>query len=257
MQLQANTLKRALREGRPQIGLWCSLVSPIATEIAAGAGFDWVLIDMEHAANEVGTVLAQLHAVQASGATPIVRQPANDTVLTKRLLDIGVQSVLIPMVNSAAEARQIVAATRYPPNGVRGVATATRASRFGRIKDYHLRAQEELCVIVQVETREALDQLDAIAAVEGVDCVFIGPSDLSAALGHLGNANEPSVREAIAGAIKRIQVAGKAPGILTGVEADAKHWLELGALFVGVGADVGILARQTEALAAKFGLPRA
>jgi 4-hydroxy-2-oxoheptanedioate aldolase len=256
MQLPTNKLKRGLREGRAQIGLWCSLVSPIATEVVAGAGFDWVLIDMEHAANEVNTVLAQLHAVSASGVSPIVRQPANDPVLTKRLLDIGVQSFLIPMVNSAEEARQVVAATRYPPHGMRGVATATRASQFGRIKDYHKLAQNEICVIVQVETREALAQLDAIAAVEGVDCVFIGPSDLSAALGHLGNSSEPSVREAIAGAFKRIQGAGKAAGILTGVEADAKHWLELGALFCGVGADIGILARQSEALAAKFGLPR-
>ncbi len=256
MQIKPNTLKRALNAGKPQIGLWCSLVSPIATEVAAGAGFDWLLIDMEHAANEVGTVLAQLHAVSASSAAPIVRQPANDAVLTKRLLDIGVQSFLIPMVNSAEEARQAVAATRYPPHGIRGVATTTRASQFGRIKDYHKHAQEEICVIVQVETREALTQLDAIAAVEGVDCVFIGPSDLSAALGHLGNASDPSVRAAIADAFKRVQRAGKAPGILTGVEADAKHWLELGALFCGVGADIGILARQSEALAAKFGLPR-
>lgn len=256
MQIKPNTLKRALNAGKPQIGLWCSLVSPIATEIVAGAGFDWLLIDMEHAANELGTVLAQLHALQASSVAPIVRQPFRDAVLTKRLLDIGVQSFLIPMVNSAEEAKDVVAATRYPPQGYRGVATSTRASNFGRIKDYHKTAHEEICVIVQVETREALAQLDAIAAVEGVDAVFIGPSDLSAALGHLGNSGDPSVRAAITDAIARIKRAGKAPGILTGVEADAKHWLELGALYVGVGADVGILARQAEALAARFGLPR-
>jgi 4-hydroxy-2-oxoheptanedioate aldolase len=197
-------------------------------------------------------VHSQLQAAVGGTAHPVVRPPWNDTVVIKRFLDIGVQSFLIPYVQNEAEARAAVAATRYPPKGVRGVATASRASRFGRVKDYFARAEEELCVIVQLESRVALGNLEAIAAVEGVDGLFIGPSDLSADLGHLGNAGHPEVQAAIEDAIRRIQACGKVAGFLTGDEPLARRYIELGCLVAAVGADIGILARGSEQLAARF-----
>jgi len=185
----------------------------------------------------------------------VVRVPWNDMVNIKRVLDIGAQSLLIPYVQTAEEARSAVAHTRYPPGGVRGVAGTTRATRFGRVKEYAHRAHEEICVLVQVETQPALDNIEAICAIEGVDGVFIGPADLHASMGHAGEIANPKVKPLIDDAIRRIRKAGKAPGILTPNEADARHWLECGALFVAVGADVGILARGAEALAAKFKRP--
>jgi len=250
--LSVNALKAALRAGQPQIGLWSTLASPVAAEIVAGSGFDWVLFDTEHAPNDVTDIHRLLQATQGSATNVVVRPSWNDAVLLKRLLDIGVQSFVVPFVQNADEARRAVAATRYPPAGIRGVATTTRANRYGRVQDYLRRANEEICVIVQIETRQALDNLEAIAAIDGVDGLFIGPNDLAADLGHLGDHAHPEVRAAIDDAIVRMRAAGKAPGILTGVEADARHWLALGCLFVGVGNDAGVLARQTEALAAKF-----
>jgi 2-keto-3-deoxy-L-rhamnonate aldolase RhmA len=250
--MPVNVLKRALVEGRPQIGLWSTLASPTAAEIVAGSGFDWVLLDTEHAPTDIGDVHRLLQAVQGSATNIVVRPSWNDAVLFKRLLDIGVQSFVVPFVQSAAEASRAVAATRYPPAGVRGVATTTRATEYGRVKDYLPKANDEICVIVQIETRQALANIEAIAAVDGVDGLFIGPSDLAADMGHLGDNAHRDVRAAIDEAIVRIRTAGKAPGILTPVEADARHWLALGCLFVGVGNDAGVLARQTEALAAKF-----
>jgi 4-hydroxy-2-oxoheptanedioate aldolase len=247
-----NTFKRAIRELRVQIGLWCSLCSNIGAEVIAGAGFDWILIDTEHAPNELSTVLSQLQALGGGTAAPVVRPAWNDRILMKRLLDIGVQNLLIPNVQSPEEAREAVAATRYPPEGNRGVAVAHRAIRYGRTKDYFKRANEEICVLVQIETRQALKNIEAIAAVEGVDGLFIGPSDLAADLGHLGEPGHAEVRNAIEGALKRIRKAGKAPGILAPVEADARHWLSVGCVVLGVGSDVNLLARHSEALAAKF-----
>ena len=252
MEVPVNRLKRALRDGQPQIGLWSTLTSPVATEVVAGSGFDWVLLDTEHAPNDVTSVHRQLQAMQGSAASAVVRPYWNDAVLFKRLLDIGVQSLLVPFVQNADEARLAVAATRYPPEGVRGVATTIRANRYGRAKDYLHRAHDEICVIVQVETPQAIANVEAIAAVEGVDGLFIGPSDLAASMGHLGDNGHPDVRVEIEHAIQRIRATGKCAGILAPIEADARHWLELGCLFVGVGNDTGILARQTEALAAKF-----
>ena len=252
MDFPVNPLKRALLEGRPQIGLWSCLGSHICAEIVAGSGFDWVVLDTEHAPTELTMVHQQLQAMQGSPTTAVVRPAWNDAVLFKRLLDVGVQSFVVPFVQTADEARRAVAATRYPPDGIRGVATTTRAGRYGRIKDYLTRANGEILVIVQVETRAALAGLDAIAAVDGVDGLFVGPSDLAADMGHLGNSGHPDVRRTIDDAIVRIQAAGKVAGILAPVEADARHWLELGCLFVAVGNDAGILARQTEALAAKY-----
>jgi 4-hydroxy-2-oxoheptanedioate aldolase len=252
MELPRNAFKRALQAGKAQIGLWSSLSSNYTVEVIAGAGFDWILLDTEHSPNDLESVLGQLQAAAPYPTTPIVRVPWNDMVAIKRVLDIGAQSLLIPYVSSAEEARNAVSYTRYPPQGVRGVAGTTRAARFGRIKDYAKRAHEELCVLVQVETQQGLDQIEAICAVDGVDGVFIGPADLHASLGYTGETTNPEVLPIIDEAIRRIRKAGKAPGILTPVEADARRWLECGALFVAVGADVGLLARGAEALRAKF-----
>lgn len=252
MELPQNAFKRALKAGKAQIGLWSSLSSNYTVEVIAGAGFDWILLDSEHSPNDLESLLTQLQAAAPYPGTPIVRVPWNDMVTIKRVLDIGVQSLLVPYVSTAEEARNAVSYTRYPPKGLRGVAGTTRATRFGRIKDYARRAHEELCVLVQVETQQGLDQIEAICAVEGVDGVFIGPADLHASLGYTGETANPKVLPVIDEAIRRIRKAGKAPGILTPVEADAKRFLECGALFVAVGADVGILARGAEALRARF-----
>ena len=252
MDLPANTFKRALKANKLQIGLWSSLSSHYAVELLAGSGFDWLLLDTEHSPNDLESVLQQLQAAAPYPTHPVVRVPWNDMVTIKRYLDIGAQSLLIPYVQNAEEAKAAVAYTRYPPKGVRGVAGATRATRFGRVKDYAKRAHEEICVLVQVETQTALDSLEKIAAVDGVDGVFIGPADLHASLGYAGETNNPKVMPIIDDAIRRIRKAGKAPGILTGVEADAKRWIQCGGLFVAVGADTGVLARGSEALAAKF-----
>jgi 4-hydroxy-2-oxoheptanedioate aldolase len=252
MDLPQNPFKRALKTNKPQIGLWSSLSSNYSVEVIAGAGFDWILLDCEHSPNDLESLLTQLQAAAPYPAHPVVRVPWNDMVNIKRVLDVGAQSLLIPYVSTAEEAKAAVAHTRYPPAGVRGVAGTTRATRFGRVKDYAKRAHEEICVLVQVETQSAVDNIEAICAVDGVDGVFIGPADLHASLGYTGEIANPKVKPMIDDAIKRIRKAGKAPGILTPNEADAKHWLGCGGLFVAVGADVGILARGAEALAAKF-----
>src|SRR6267143_930970 len=223
MQMPANPFKQAIREGRTQLGLWCSLCSNIVAEVISGSGFDWILIDTEHAPNELPTVFSQLQGLVGSSAAPVVRPAWNDMVLMKRLLDVGVQNFLVPYVQTPEEARAAVAARRYPPMGIRRVAVTHRANQYGRVKDYYKRANEEICVIAQIETTLALKNLEAIAAVEGVDALFIGPSDLAAALGHLGDSGHAEVRAAIADAIKRTRKSGKAPGILAPIEADARH----------------------------------
>ena len=252
LELPPNRFKHALADGQAQIGLWSSLSSNYTVEVIAGAGFDWLLLDMEHSPNDLESLLAQLQAAAPYPAQPVVRVPWNDMVTIKRVLDVGAQSLLVPYVSTAEEAAAAVSYTRYPPQGVRGVAGTTRATRFGRIKDYARRAHEETCLLVQVETQAALDNIEAICRVPGIDGVFIGPADLHASLGYTGEIANPAVKPRIDDAIRRIRKAGKAPGILTPSEADARHWLECGALFVAVGADVGILARGAEALAAKF-----
>lgn len=255
MQTPINPFKQALSERRAQIGLWVGLADAYVAELLATAGFDWLLLDAEHGPNDIRTVLAQLQAVQAYASHPIVRVPVGDVALIKRVLDIGAQTVLVPMVDTAEQAAQLVRAMRYPQNdgqgGVRGMAGA-RASRWGHYSDYFKRANEEVCLLVQAESREALKNLDAIAATPGVDGVFIGPADLSASMGHVGNAAHPDVQAAIADAIGRILKAGKAPGILTPDEKLARHYLSLGAVFVAVGLDTQILMRQTTDLASRF-----
>ena len=252
MELPQNAFKRALKAGRAQIGLWSSLSSNYTVEVIAGAGFDWILLDTEHSPNDLESVLSQLQAAAPYPTHPVVRVAWNDMVLIKRMLDIGAQSLLVPYVSTPEEAAAAVSYVRYPPAGVRGVAGTTRASRFGRVKDYAKRAHEEICLLVQVETQRALDNLEAICAVDGIDGVFIGPADLHASLGYPGEIANAKVKPLIDEAVRRIRKCGRAPGILTPSEADARHWLDCGALFVAVGADVGILARGAESLAAKF-----
>ncbi len=260
MQLQPNRFKQALHERRAQIGLWLGLAHAYTAEICAGAGFDWLLVDGEHAPNDLAVVLAQLQAIAAYPDThAIARVPMGHghvgQMLIKQYLDLGAQTLLVPMVDTAEQAAAIVRSARYPQadggGGVRGMASA-RASRWGRCQDYVREANGQVCLLVQVETREALANLDAIVATEGVDGVFIGPADLSASLGHPGDADHPEVQASIEDAIVRIARAGKAPGILMADAAKARRYLELGALFVAVGTDTGLLARGTTALAQSF-----
>jgi 4-hydroxy-2-oxoheptanedioate aldolase len=252
MELPRNQFKAALAAGKLQIGIWSSLASNIGAEILSDSGFDWILLDTEHSPNEIPDLVAQLQAVQRGTATPIVRPAWNDMVLIKRVLDIGPQTILVPYVQNVEEAKRAVTATRYPPKGMRGVAGGARASRYGRVTDYLKKADAEICLLVQVETVSAMAKLDEIAAVEGVDGVFIGPSDLSASFGHIGNPAHPEVQKAIQDAAIRIRKAGKAPGILTGNEEEARRYIEWGYLFVAVGVDTGLLVRHADALAKRF-----
>jgi len=250
--LPPNQFKAALVAGRQQIGLWSSLCSNITAEVIAGAGFDWIVLDGEHAPNDIPSLVTQLQAMKGGTAEPVVRVAWNDAVRLKRVLDIGCRSVLIPFVQNAEEAKRAVAATRYPPQGIRGVSLAPRANFYGRVPDYHHGANQEICVLVQIETRSAMSQLEAIAAVDGIDGVFIGPSDLAADFGHLANTKHPEVQAAIADACKRIRRAGKAAGMLTGDPEEIVRYLEMDFTFVAVGSDVGVLARGCEKLAAQF-----
>jgi 4-hydroxy-2-oxoheptanedioate aldolase len=252
MELPVNAFKKALKEGKQQIGLWSSLGSNMVAEGIAHSGFDWILLDTEHSPNELPGLVTQLQAMKGGTATPIVRPAWNDAVLVKRLLDIGVQSLLFPFVQTAEEAKRAVAATRYPPQGIRGVATTARASNFGRVKDYLKKANDEICVLVQVETMDAIGRLREIASVDGVDGVFIGPSDLAASMGHLGNFQHADVQKVITAAIGEIKAAGKAGGYLTGVEDEAKKRLAEGYQFVAVGSDNGVLLKNADALAQRF-----
>lgn len=251
MQLPVNAFKKAIATGKPQIGIWSSLCSAISAEVLADAGFDWVLLDSEHSPNELPIVQNQLDALLAGNTEGIVRPAWNDTVLIKRYLDVGARTLLLPYVQNPGEAKRAVAATRYPPLGVRGVSGCTRANRYGRVKDYFKRVHDELCVLLQVETTSAMKHIEAIAEIDGVDGIFIGPNDLAADMGHLGNWQHPDVWKVMEDAAKRIRKAGKAPGILVG-EADGQRCIDMGYTFVAVGSDLVMLARGSEALAAKF-----
>ena len=251
MQTPINLFKQKLQEPVAQIGLWLGLANPLSAEICAGAGFDWLLIDGEHAPNDLRSILAQLQTIAAYDSQPVCRIPVGDTALIKQVLDLGVQTLLVPMVDTPEQAAALVQACRYPPNGIRGMAGA-RASRWGRLPQYAHEANAQTCLLVQAETRLALRNLDAMLAVDGIDGVFIGPADLSASMGHVGNPMHPEVQTAIEDAIARIARAGKAPGILTADNALAKHYLSLGALFVAVGLDTQLLVRGTATLLAQF-----
>lgn len=252
MTMPINHFKRAIAAGQLQLGLWSGLSNNITVEVLANSGFDWLLLDTEHSPNELPMVHSQLQAISQGKAHPIVRPPWNDTVTIKRYLDVGVQTLLIPFIQDGDEARSAVAATRYPPLGVRGYSAAARASDYGRVKDYPKLCEEHLCVLLQVETPQALANIEAIADVDGVDGIFIGPGDLSASMGYIGQPMHPEVVAAIEFAVRRIRACGKAAGILVGDEALARHYIDIGFTFVAVGSDIGILARGAEALAAKF-----
>lgn len=247
-----NGFKDALLQRRRLIGCWCALGSPITTELLGLAGFDWLLLDAEHAPNDVLSLIPQLMALKDSPAAPIVRPPVNDAVLIKRLLDAGFHNFLIPMVDSAEQAAAAVAATRYPPEGIRGVSVAQRSNRYGTVPDYFKTVNGNIAVMVQIESRAGLAAAAAIAAVDGIDGLFVGPSDLAAALGHLGNAGHPDVQAAIESILAAAHAAGKPSGILAPVEADARRYLEMGASFVAVGSDLGALRGATLALAEKY-----
>jgi 4-hydroxy-2-oxoheptanedioate aldolase len=252
-----NRFKHALLDGRPQIGLWMGLGNAYCAEICAGSGFDWLVIDGEHSPNTLTTVLAQLQAVAAYPAVePVVRVAWNDSVMLKQVLDVGAKTVLVPMVQSADEARAAVAAVRYPPHGIRGVGSAlARASRWHRIPNYLTEADAQMCLLVQIETPAGVAALDEILAVEGVDGVFIGPADLSASMGYLDQPGHPEVQATIDDAIRRIRAAGKAPGILYADKARADHYLSIGALFVAVGADTSLFVNALDTLATSYRAP--
>ncbi len=262
MKTPTNTFKQALLQKRAQIGLWLGTGEPYIAEILAGVGFDWLLIDGEHAPNDLRSILGQLQGIASSvGAFPVtpavsnavVRIPYGDTALIKQYLDIGAQTILIPMVNTAEQAAELAQAMRYPPDGVRGLGMSmARAARWSRYPNYLREANDEVCLLVQVESVEAMANIDAIAATPGVDGVFIGPADLAASMGHAGNAAHPDVQAQIEHGMKRILAAGKAPGILSVTEAQARKWLDAGAVFVAVGVDVMLLNAAASALLAKF-----
>ena len=253
MSTPLNPFKQALKEGKPQIGLWLMLASPYATEICASCGFDWLLIDSEHAPNDIPMLLGALQASAAYAPHPVTRVSVGDPVLIKQHLDIGAQTILVPMIDTAEQAAHMVQAMRYPPQGIRGVgAGSARASRWSANPNYLKEANDAACLLVQAETRTAINNLDAITNTEGVDGVFFGPSDLSASLGHIGNAGHPDVQKVIEQSIRKVRDAGKAPGILTPDEKLAKGYLDMGALFVSVGIDVSLLVGSALGLAKRF-----
>lgn len=253
MRTPVNAFGQAIAGQGARIGLWLGLADPYTAELCAGAGFDWLLVDGEHGPNDLRSMLATLQAVAPYPSQPVVRIPKADTALIKQVLEIGATTLLVPMVESAAHAREIVQAMRYPPRGVRGVGSGlARSSRWNSYPRYLQEADDSLCLLVQVETASALAQLDEIAAVDGVHGVFIGPADLSASMGHLGNPGHHEVQAAIDGAIPRILAAGKAPGILAVDETLARHYIGLGARFVAVGVDATLLAKAARALASRF-----
>ena len=247
-----NNFKRDLLAGKRLIGCWSSLANALTTEVLGIAGFDWILLDGEHSPNDVGTFIPQLMALKDSPSAPVVRPASNNEVEMKRLLDAGFYNFLVPFVESADEALRAVRATRYPPQGVRGVSVSQRSNRYGTVPDYFKSINDHICVMVQIESRAGVAAAKAISAVDGVDCIFVGPSDLAAGLGHLGNAGHPDVQQAIAAVFADAKACGKPTGILAPVEADARRYIEMGATFVGVGSDLGVFRAGTQALRDRY-----
>ena len=252
MQTPDNLFKKALAWGEVQIGLWQALADPYAAEICAGSGFDWLLLDGEHAPNDVSTFVPQLMALKGSRSAPVVRPQFNDPVVIKRLLDIGFYNFLVPFVETQEQAELAVASTRYPPAGIRGVSVSHRSNMFGTVPDYFNSINDNIAVMVQIESQQGVDNVDAIATTDGVDGIFVGPSDLAAALGHLGNASHPDVQQCIKHIFARAKAHGKPAGILAPAEADARRYMEWGATFVAVGSDLGIYRAGTQALCDRF-----
>ena len=252
MKLPVNDFKRLCASGQQQLGIWCSIPGPLVVEICASAGFDWVLLDTEHSLTDIPDLLAMLQAQAGYPGSAVVRIAGQDAVLMKRVLDMGAQTVMVPYVQTADEAAAMVAAMRYAPRGIRGVSGMSRATRYGQVKDYASRAEEELCLIVQIETAEAVGRIAEIAAVDGVDALFIGPADLAASMGHPGNAGHPDVVAMIERAIKGIVAAGKPAGILVLDQGFARQCMEWGTTFTAVGIDMAILANGLRALRGSF-----
>ena len=248
-----NPFKAAITSGRTVIGCWLSLGDPLATEIAGTAGFDWLLVDGEHAPYDISKMRLQLMALESSDSHAAIRVPAGETWIIKQVLDAGVQTVLVPMVETAEQARKLVDDVRYPPTGRRGVGySGARCSRFGAIADYGQTADDQICLLIQVENRAGIENLDEILAVDGIDGVFIGPADLSADMGHMGQLTHPEVQATIKDAFQRIEAAGKAPGVLSTTPEMTQDMLDWGARFVATGIDLIILARALRDLAAKW-----
>ena len=247
-----NSFKRDLLAGKRLIGCWSSLANAITTEVLGVAGFDWILLDGEHSPNDVSTFIPQLMALKDSPSAPVVRPTSNNEVEMKRLLDAGFYNFLGPFVESADEALRAVRATRYPPQGVRGVSVSQRSNRYGTVPDYFKSINDHICVMVQIESRAGVAAARDIAAVDGVDCIFVGPSDLAANLGHLGNAGHPDVQQVIASVFADAKACGKPIGILAPVEADARRYIEMGATFVAVGSDLGVFRSASQALRDRY-----
>ncbi|MBW1255069.1 2-dehydro-3-deoxyglucarate aldolase [Pantoea allii] len=247
-----NEFRRRLLAGETLIGSWCALASPLSTEVLGLAGFDWLVLDGEHAPNDITTFVPQLMALKGSPSAPVVRPPCNEPVIIKRLLDIGFNNILVPFVENEEDARRAVASTRYPPAGIRGVSVSHRSNMYGTVPDYNGTINDNIAVLVQIETQQAVDNIDAIAAVDGVDGIFVGPGDLSAALGYLGQPAHPEVLKVIKHIFERAKSANKPSGILAPVEVDARRYLEWGATFVAVGSDLGVFRSATQALCDKF-----
>ncbi len=248
-----NAFKTALTKGQMLYGCWAGFADPYATEILGTAGFDWLVLDGEHAPNDLRSLSAQIQALRSSDSHPVVRVPIGEDWIIKQVLDAGAQSILVPMVDTAEQAKALVRAMRYPPEGVRGSgASLARASSFGAIPDYITTANDQMCLIVQIESREAIENLDAICAVDGVDAAFIGPSDLANDMGYRGDATAPEVMDAMQGALTRIKVAGKAPGILAVDHETALMYRDWGGQMLAVGIDVVLFAQAARALAARW-----
>lgn len=253
MNLPENLFKKALRNQHTLYGLWLGLPDSSCAEICATAGFDWLLIDCEHACYSERDVLQHLQAIAPYPSAPLVRAASQDPSHLKKLLDIGAQTLMIPMVDSADQAAALVQAVNYPPLGVRGLGTSmARAARWNGVPDYLLKANEEICLIVQAETQQALENLEAILAVEGVDGVFIGPSDLSASMGLIGQANHPDVVDRVCKGLKTISDAGKTAGVLAVTPDLAAQYEKAGAHFIGVGVDASLLAQGSKRLLAQY-----
>lgn len=247
-----NKFKAALAAQQVQIGCWSALANPITTEVLGLAGFDWLLLDGEHAPNDITTFVPQLMALKGSDSASVVRVPTNDPVVIKRLLDIGFYNFLIPFVETEEEAALAVASTRYPPEGIRGVSVSHRANMFGTVPDYFAQSNKNISILVQIESQAGVDNLDAILSTDGIDAVFVGPSDLAASLGYIGNAAHPEVQRTIQHIFARAKAHGKPSGILAPVEADARRYLEWGATVVAVGSDLGVFRAGTQKLADSF-----
>ncbi|MDB5658916.1 MAG: 2-keto-3-deoxy-L-rhamnonate aldolase [Cypionkella sp.] len=246
-----NHLRAALAAKIPQFGIWLNLASPYSAELLSGCGFDWLLIDGEHGPNSIPTMLTQAQTI-ATRTSTIVRIPVGETHLIKQVLDLGIQTVMVPMIESVDHAKQMALAMKYPPEGVRGLGAAVaRAADFGRVSDYLSTANAETCLILQIESRAGLAALPAILTLSNIECIFIGPSDLAADMGFPGNTEAPEVQAAIDDAMRQIIASGKAAGILTFDLARAKHYRDMGVTFLGIGGDIPLLLNAANALLAE------